>query len=561
MVGIGAVDGVAVEPIYCFEDETPFVAIREVVDTAEECNRLTHAFTVVQSQLEAIMEKVKDVYGDDKTDIFDYQLLMLQDTDFVEKIEDEIKQGAVCESAVEKVCGAYIQLFTEIDNEYLRQRTGDIADIQKRILFALSGKTLKSLLDIGDPVILSANDLLPSQMAEVNNKFVKGILLEKGGKSSHTVILARSMGIPCIVGIENLSAIKDATVVIMDGKTGEIIETPTEEQLHTYRKRIAEQAEQKKLLDPYKTCKAITEDGIEMNVYANITSKEEVAALLENGGDGVGLLRTEFIYMQASSSPSEQAQFDIYAAIAKSLQQRPLIIRTLDAGGDKHIEYLHIPEEENPFLGYRAIRYCLDHADVFKAQMKAILRAGCAGNVHMMFPMITSMQELKRAKALVAEAKDELKGENVPYADVAIGMMMETPAAAFAAERFAAEVDFFSIGTNDLTQYLFAADRNNKNVAHLNNYFHPTLLSAVYAICKAAAAHHIEVDICGQAGEVELLVPMWVAMGVTNLSVSIPSIPKIKKIICETNVQEASQKLQEVLTFDNAEEVINFLNQ
>ena len=379
--------------------------------------------------------------------------------------------------------------------------------------------------------------------------------------SSHSVIIARSMGIPCIIGIAGLfkSLIHGETVMI-NGNTGEIVVSPNDEQAAIYKAYRVKSDEEKKELERFKYCNSRTMDGFEIKIYANITTSREAEALLENGSEGVGLFRTEFLYMSGSAPPSEDLQYKVYSDIARSLGGRPLIIRTLDAGGDKNIPYLGIAAEENPNLGFRAIRFCLDNPTLFKTQISAILRAGMYGNVQMMLPMIASAVELRRAKQLISETSGELKAKGIPHCEnIRLGIMLETPAAAVMADRLAGEVDFFSIGTNDLTQYLFAADRMNPKVAYLNSYFHPALLRTVNHICKCAAEKGIEVDICGQAGEIPALVPIWAAMGVSNLSVSIPSIPKVRKLICKTVKADAVKLMEKLLAFDTAEEVEDYL--
>lgn len=562
MLGIGTVDGIAIAKTYLFNDKPLVFSKATVEDINKELRRLNDSLAAAYSQVHEIMIKAQSLGGNDKWEIFDFQLLILKDEDFINKIENKITEEKInCEYAVESVCLEYAALFSEMDNEYLNQRTGDILDIKIRIQCVLSGVPYKSLSGLSGEVILSAYDLAPSQTAELNTDYVKGILLEKGGKSSHTVILARSLGIPCIVGLDGLlNNLTNGNTIIMDGSSGEVIEDPTDSQIERYTKAMLEIEQKNKLLEKYKNCRSVTADGFEMKVYANITSAGEVAKLIENGGEGVGLLRTEFIYMASSSAPpSEKNQYEIYSEIAASLKGRPLVIRTLDAGGDKNIAYLGIEKEENPFLGYRAIRYCLDNKHIFKEQISAVLRAAVHGNIYMMFPMIADIEELRSAKAVVGETKADLEMNGVEYGEIRIGMMMETPAAAVSADLFAKEADFFSIGTNDLTQYLFAADRNNKKVAYLNSSFHPALLNTVYNICRAANKNNIEVDICGQAGEIPELVPLWAAMGVTNLSVSIPSVPLVRKIICQTNKQQAQKDLQEILRLDTSQEVIKFI--
>ncbi len=510
------------------------------------------------------METASVSFGKENGDIFDYQLLLLEDMSFLGKIKEIIETEQVnCEYAVDSAARQYIELFENMDNDYLKERTVDLADIAKRLNFILRGKELKTLSDIREDSIVAAADLTPSQTAGINRKRVKGILLEHGGISSHSVIIARSMGIPCIIGIPGLlNNVAHGETVMINSDSGEVIKNPTAGQIALYKAYEARITAEKHELDRYVKAGSITRDGFEVKVYANITSENDAAALIENGGEGAGLFRTEFLFMTGKNPPSEELQYKVYSNTARILDGRPLIIRTLDAGGDKNIPYLKIPAEGNPFLGYRAIRYCLDNPDIFKAQLSAILRAGLHGSVECMVPMIATIDELRRTRAMVKEVGEELAAKGIPYSDrVRLGIMVETPAAAVMADRFAEEADFLSIGTNDLTQYLFAADRMNPKVADLNSYFHPALLRIVKYVCDCANRKGIEVDICGQAGEIPALVPIWTAMGVNNLSVSIPSIPKVRKIICETRKADAAEIMEKALTLDTAKEVESFLKQ
>lgn len=561
MLGVGAADGVAIGRVYLFHDESPVFSRLNIDDTDKELSRLDTSLAAAHEQIAEIMRKAEAAGGSDNADIFDYQLLILEDVDFTDKVKNKIAGEKInCEYAVQAVCDEYIALFSKMDNGYLKERVGDMTDIKKRLLCALTGAEYQSLSELPKDTILAAYDLTPSQTAELDSKLVKGILLEKDGKLSHTVILARSMGVPCIVGLGGLlNNLAQGSAVVMDGKSGEVIENPDNSQIELYTKVRLEIEKKNKELEQYRHCRGVTLDGREVGIYANITSVGEVGRLLANGGEGVGLLRTELIYMASKTPPSEETQYRIYSQMASSLKGRPLIIRTLDAGGDKNIDYLGIEKEANPFLGVRAIRYCLATPEIFKTQISAILRAAVHGNIYLMFPMIATIEELRSAKTIVGEVRAELEMNKTEYGAIRIGMMMEMPSAAFLAQSFAKEVDFFSIGTNDLTQYLFAADRGNVKVAYLNSYFHPALLNTVYKIIQAANENDIEVEICGQAGEIPELVPLWAAMGITNLSVTIPSIPLVRKIICRTDIRQAQERLRQILLMDTAGEVGEFL--
>ena len=365
------------------------------------------------------------------------------------------------------------------------------------------------------------------------------------------------MNIPCVIGVAGLlEQVRDGQSLLLDAINGQITVEPTPKQVQEFEQyETAYRAEQAEL-ERFRHMATATADGHAMKVYANITSELEVPELLRQGGEGVGLLRTELLYMERETPPDEETQYAAYSAIVTGLAGRPLIVRTLDVGGDKRIPYLNIPQEENPFLGYRAIRYCLEHPQVFHPQLAAILRAAALGPVQLMLPMIATLPEVERAREAVAQVRAELKERGRETGPVSLGMMVETPAAAVMADRFAGCVDFFSIGTNDLTQYLFAADRNNAKVAGLNSYFQPALLHMVNHVCQCAHRHGIEVDICGQAGEMDELIPLWVGMGVDNLSVSVPSIPRVRRTIGQCSAAQCRQLADRALQCSSDREVV-----
>ncbi len=562
MIGIGAVEGLAMAEIYVIKPAVIKNEKHYVEGSEQELRRFLAAKETAAEQLINIMSTTAEELGTENAEIFDYQLLMLEDEDFVDRIRNLIQEEKVsAEYAVSTVAEEYIELFKNIDNDYLRERTSDIEDLEARLLSLLDGSEPNTLSAMDKDVIVAAIELTPSQTACINKTRVKGIILEKGGASSHSVIIARSLGIPCIVGIPDLldHAAQGVTAII-NGATGEVFLSPEESKVQEF-KEYQNLIEIEQLdLNRYVNCESKTTDGFPVRVYANITGQNEVSPLIRNGGEGVGLLRTEFIYMTGTKPPSEEIQFGIYSDIAKSLGGKPLIIRTLDAGGDKAIPYLKFPKEDNPFLGFRAIRYCLENRELFKAQISAALRAGQYGRVELMVPMISTVEELREVKNIVLAVKNQLRRAGTVFDEtVRLGMMVETPAAAMLADKFAKEVDFFSIGTNDLTQYLFAADRMNEKVAHLNSYYAPALLKTVSYVCRCANEAGIEVDICGQAGEIPELVPVWIGMGITNLSVSIPSILKVRRLICRTNRVEAAELVDKLLDLHTAKEVENYL--
>ncbi len=536
MKGTVAVGGMALSQACLFLEGQADVSPHHVENTDAELQRLQTASALCAGELSALIESLRQNAVADQAEILDFQLLLLEDENYMGRIAGIVQGEQVnCEYAVARHSRLYREELSALDNPYLNERAADISDIEQRLLRALSRRGKAALPS--DPVIAVAQDLTPSQVVELGHGKLEGIILEKGGLSSHCVILARSMGIPCIIGAAGILAqVEQGQPVLLDAEAGEIVPSPDEEAVRRYRQYQEAKQRERQSLEQFRCGKTATADGRTMKVYANITSHLEVPGILEQGGEGVGLLRTEMLYMEQDAPPDEETQFSLYSAIVKGLAGRPLIIRTLDVGGDKSIPYLGIPPEENPFLGYRAIRYCLDHPEIFKPQLAAILRAAALGPVRLMLPMVAAAGEVARAKEIVAAVRRELEDRGTTAGPVPVGIMVETPAAAVMADQLAGLVDFFSIGTNDLTQYLFAADRNNARVASLNSYFQPALLRMVERICRCAHEKGIEVGICGQAGEVEQLIPLWVGMGVDELSVSIPSIPRVRRRIsrCDT---------------------------
>lgn len=536
MKGTVAVGGMALSQACLFLEGQADVSPHHVENIDAELQRLQTASALCAGELSALIESLRQNAVADQAEILDFQLLLLEDENYMGRIAGIVQGEQVnCEYAVARHSRLYREELSALDNPYLNERAADISDIEQRLLRALSRRGKTALPS--HPVIAVAQDLTPSQVVELGHGKLEGIILEKGGLSSHCVILARSMGIPCIIGAAGILAqVEQGQPVLLDAEAGEIVPSPDEEAVRRYRQYQEAKQRERQSLEQFRYGKTATADGRTMKVYANITSHLEVPGILEQGGEGVGLLRTEMLYMEQDAPPDEETQFSFYSAIVEGLAGRPLIIRTLDVGGDKSIPYLGIPPEENPFLGYRAIRYCLDHPEIFKPQLAAILRAAALGPVRLMLPMVAAAGEVAQAKEIVAAVRRELEDRGTAAGPVPVGIMVETPAAAVMADQLAGLVDFFSIGTNDLTQYLFAADRNNARVASLNSYFQPALLRMVERICRCAHEKGIEVGICGQAGEVEQLIPLWVGMGVDELSVSIPSIPRVRRRIsrCDT---------------------------
>jgi phosphoenolpyruvate-protein phosphotransferase (PTS system enzyme I) len=562
MKGTGVVGGMAYAPLFVIRDEEAQVSKLAAGSADVETGRFDRARQEASAQIQSLIQNAEANGNAECAEIFDYQLLMLEDDDFTGEIKAMMRsQGVSAEYALHAVGEGIKKQLLELDNDYLKGRTADIDDLTGRLHNALSGRESFDPSNIASPHIVAARDLTPSQTASFKPASVKGIATEGGGGGSHSVIIARSLGIPCIVGAQGLMEIAaDGMPAFMDADAGTIELNPTETQAAAFMTYEKEKAEKQSVLSEYIHRKARTKDGHEIGIYANIASAGEAALAVQNGCDGVGLFRTEFLYMEGGVPPGYDTQLRTYSGIAKKLDGKPLIIRTLDAGGDKNIPYLNIGRESNPFLGYRAIRYCLGNRELFKTQLAAIVAASACPGVEMMLPMIATMSELRQARELIEEVKQsyaEKSGVKPPA--MRVGMMVETPSAAFDADRFAGEVDFFSIGTNDLAQYFFAADRGNEKVAYLNSCFHPSLLRLVKHICDCGRKQGINVDICGHAGEEPLLVPLFVAMGIDNLSVSIPSILSTRRIVCRLDKASLLPVLEEALSLDEAREVEVFL--
>jgi phosphotransferase system enzyme I (PtsI) len=557
MKGIVAAAGMALEKAHIVLEPDIAVEKRAISSPEEELKRLGEAISECGGSIESLMGRMEGKAAPETVEILDFQLLMLEDTDFIGKIEDAIRnEGINAEYALKTASESYIEMLEAItDNDYLRERAADVADLSLRLTAALMGVAFDSP-EPEHAYIAVGEDIAPSRMAAFDKTKLKGVILEKGGLTSHCVILAKGLGIPCLIKASGILAVPEGAALLLDAVAGEATLSPGEEKIRGFERYVKEKAGQDALYEKYLSREQRTLDGARVKVFANITTKDEAAAVAAQGGEGVGLLRSELLYMsQKNAPPSEEKQYAEYAGASKALGGMPLVIRTLDIGGDKQIGYMDIGEEQNPFLGYRAIRYCLDNPELFETQLAAILRAGAEGDVLAMFPMVTNKTELLRAKGILEDAKEKLKARGAAYdAKMKAGIMIETPAAAFDAKILAKYADFFSIGTNDLTQYLYAADRGNAKVADLNSSFLPGAIRVIWHVVQEAKAEGIEVDICGQAAEIDALIPLWVAMGVDALSVPAPRIKAIRARICSLSKADCEKLLERVLALETAEE-------
>jgi phosphotransferase system enzyme I (PtsI) len=462
------------------------------------------------------------------------------------------------EYVFQEVAARYIETLCQIDDPYLRERAMDIQDVTRRVIRNLQGKDPRPFLSVDQPHILVAHNLTPSDTATMNREQVRGFAIDLGSRTSHTSIMARSLNIPAVVGLRNVSQkLETGESVLLDGYNGLLIVNPSEETLREYGELESRKVKIAKQLTKLRETKSTTRDGRHIVLSANIGLPDEIDAVISNGAEGIGLYRTEFLYLNRSSLPNEEEQLQVYAEVAGRVLPNPLIIRTLDLGGDKIASTIETGDEMNPFLGWRAIRLCLEHGEIFKVQLRAILRAGATGNVRMMFPMISGIGEIRQAMKLVNECKEELRREGLPFNDeMEIGAMIEIPSAAIAADFLAREVDFFSIGTNDLIQYAIAIDRVNERVAHLYEPTHPGVVRLLKMVADAAHAHGIWVGVCGEmAGDV-LLTPLLLGLGMDELSASATLVPRVKSAVQNLMMPECEQLLQEVLQLDNAGAVL-----
>ncbi|MGG5463035.1 phosphoenolpyruvate--protein phosphotransferase [Clostridium sp. B9] len=534
--GIAASKGYAIGTVFIQEHEEIVITDAKVSDIAEEKAKLAKALEQSKEQLEAIKEKTAREIGEHEAQVFEAHLMLLDDVEFTGQMEMTIENDQLnAMKAVQNVTDTFVMIFDSMDDPYMRERAADIKDVSKRIIANLAGKGGNGMENVGANTVVVAHDLTPSDTAQLDRSKVVGFLTNIGGRTSHSAIMARTLEIPAVVGLGDITtSVKNGDAIIVDGVEGVAIINPDEATINEYKARLekykAELEELKKLIE----VKTTTKSGRRIEVCGNIGKAEDVDQVLANGGDGVGLFRTEFLYMDREEAPSEEEQFEAYKYVLEKTEGKQVVIRTLDIGGDKTLPYLPLPEEMNPFLGYRAIRLCLDRKDIFKVQIRALLRASVYGNLAVMFPMISGLEEFQAAKEFVEECKAELREEGIAYSDsIQWGIMVEIPAAAVYADELAKYVDFFSIGTNDLIQYTLAADRMSEKVSYLYNPMHPAVLRLIKMTIDGAHKHGKWVGMCGEMAGDERAIPTLVEYGLDEFSMSATSILTAKKIIME----------------------------
>lgn len=534
--GIAASKGYAIGKVFLQEHEEIVITDAKVSDVAAEKEVLQSALDKAKTQLTVIRDKALAEIGEHEAQVFEAHLTLLDDPEFTGGMLLEIESNSInALKAVENVTNTFVMIFESMENEYMRERAADIKDVSKRIIANLAGKGGDAFAVTEPNTIVVAHDLTPSDTAQLDRSKVTGFLTNIGGRTSHSAIMARTLEIPAIVGLKDITtSVKNGDFVIVDGIEGVCIINPEQSVIDEYtakrEKFLAEQEELKKLID----VKTVTKSGKRVEVCGNIGSPEDAEAVIANGGDGVGLFRTEFLYMDRDVAPTEEEQFESYKKVLEIMKGKQVVIRTLDIGGDKTLPYLPLPQEMNPFLGYRAIRLCLDRKDIFRVQIRALLRASVYGNLAVMFPMISGLEEFMQAKEFVEECKAELKAEGKEYSEnIQWGIMVEIPAAAVYADELAKHVDFFSIGTNDLIQYTLAADRMSEKVSYLYNPMHPAVLRLIKMTIDGAHKHGKWVGMCGEMAGDEAAIPTLVEYGLDEFSMSATSILTAKKIILE----------------------------
>lgn len=556
--GIGASAGIGIGKVVVIKEQSLDYKKETITDAEAEKKRLSEAIEVFIDKTTKMVEAMKVTAGEQESEILEGHILMIQDPAIKEQIDAKIDDEKInAEAAVEEACDFFAQIFAMAEDELTQQRASDLGDIKTRLIKILLGIEEVDISAVPEGTVLVAEDLTPSMTAGINPANVEGVLTEIGGKTSHSAIICRSMEIPAALSVENIvSIVKDGDVVVLDGATGEAYVNPEDSVLEDYKAKKAAYLEEKAALSKFIGQASQTADGRVVELVANIGGPDEAARVVECDGEGVGLFRTEFLFMDRDSVPTEEEQFKAYKTVAETLEGKPVIIRTLDIGGDKALPYLGLETEENPFLGFRAVRFCLKRPDIYRPQLRALLRASAFGKIRIMVPLVTCVDELRAVKALLEEIKGELDAEGIAYnKDVEVGVMMETAAASLIADILAKEADFFSIGTNDLTGYTMAADRGNSDVAYLYSAYNPAVLRSIKNIIGAANKEGIMAGMCGEAASDPLLVPVLLAFGLNEFSVSATAILATRKVMSLWTMDEAKALAEEVMQLTTEAEV------
>lgn len=559
--GIAGSAGYGVGKVVIISDAKPEYENRTITDTDAEIKRYDDAVAAFTEKTHAMAETMKESVGEHNAEILEGHILLLTDPGMDEITKGAIMSGTCAEAAFESTCDMFAGMFQMADDELTRQRATDIGDIKVRMLKILTGTPDMNISEVPAGTILVAEDLTPSMTAGIVKENVAGIITAVGGKTSHSAILARALEIPAVLSVDGIvDMVSDGMTAVVDGCDGICILDPSQEEIEEYRAKREKYLSDKALLEVYRGKDTVTADGAKVHLYGNIGNPEDAKQVAACDGEGVGLFRTEFLFMGASELPSEEEQFQAYKAAAETMEGREVIIRTLDVGGDKDIPYLGLEKEDNPFLGFRAVRYCLQNKDSYRVQLKSLLRASAFGDIKIMVPLVTCVDEIRSVKALVKELMAELDVENIAYnKDIQVGAMIETPAASLIADLLAKEADFFSIGTNDLTQYTMAVDRGNAKVAYLYSSYNPAVLRSMKNIIEAANAAGIMVGMCGEAAADPLLIPLLISFGLGEFSVSVTSVLATRGTIAKWSKAEADELAAKALSLATEAEVAELL--
>nr|WP_315036141.1 phosphoenolpyruvate--protein phosphotransferase [uncultured Lachnoanaerobaculum sp.] len=561
--GVGAAEGIGIGAAKVVREQNVEVVKKSITNSEAEVNNFMRILDITKAETEEMSQALEKNASAKEAEILFGHIMLMSDPMLVDEIVNRIKGESVCaEYVIEEVCNQYAAVFASMDDELMQQRATDMIDIKTRLIKKVLGIENTDLSKLPYGSILVAKDLTPSMTAGLNPDNVLGIVTQFGGKTSHSAILSRALEIPAVVGLSNLPEdISDDTDILLDGESGEVIILPTDNEKSDYENKKKNYDANKEMLKKYRELPSISKDGKKVEIAGNIGSPEDAKKVIENGGEGIGLFRTEFLFMDRDCMPTEEEQFESYKEVATAMEGKPVIIRTLDIGGDKEIPYMGIVQDENPFLGYRAIRLCLDRKDdIYIPQLRALLRASAFGNIKIMLPLITSMDEIRDAKALISDIKKELDEKNIAYnKNIEVGIMVETAAASLLADIFAKEVDFFSIGTNDLIQYTMSVDRGNVKIAGLYSPFSPAVLRSINRIITEGKKAGIMVGMCGEAAADPLLIPALLAWGMDEFSMSASSILKSRQIISGCDSKDLKAKVDRVLEMSTESEIKEYL--
>lgn len=556
--GIAASPGIAIGKAFLYKETKLEIVEKSSLTKEEEIERLLKGREIAKAQLEEIKENTLKKLGKDKADIFEGHVTLLEDEELMSEIDSKItSEKYTAEFALNEAIDEYATMLGNLEDAYFKERAGDLRDIGKRWLYGVMNTKAVDLSKLEPETIIVARELNPSDTAQINLENVLAFVTEIGGKTAHSSIMARSLELPAVVGVGAiLEKLEDNQIIIVDAVKGEVLVDPNEETIKEYQAKRENFLKEKEELKKLKDKEAISKDGIKVDVWGNIGSPNDVKGILSNGGFGIGLYRTEFLFMEKDSFPTEEEQFEAYKVVAEAMNGYPVTIRTMDIGGDKSLPYMELPQEENPFLGWRAIRVCLDRQEILRTQFKALLRASKYGQIKIMLPMIMDIEEVRKAKKIFEECKAELREKGIEFDEkIMLGIMVETPAVAFRAKSFAKECDFFSIGTNDLTQYTLAVDRGNEMIANLYDTYNPAVLQAIKMLIDGAHAGGIKISMCGEFAGDENAVALLFGMGLDAFSMSGISIPRVKRVMSKLNKKDCEALVEKILDFTTAEEI------